>query len=388
MWLRTGMIQMGMGLSFVISTYTVGLAQTSSSSVPASTEVRAGSRLSPDTAVSVVVGAFIDGYYAYDFGRPTDFDRPFTTQATRHNEFNIGLAYIDAKLAGPRIRGRLALQAGTAVQSNYSSEPTIGVVSGPSLSRFLQEAVAGYQISPSLWIDAGIFFSHIGMESFISRDNLTYTRSLSADFTPYYESGAKLTWQVSPKLTALFAVVNGWQNISENNQDKAVGMRLDYVPGSTTTFSYYDFLGNEADSSRLRVFNGVGLKTNLTSALTVQANFDYGTQQKASPSGHSSWYSSGLIGRLQISPNLGLSARIERYHDPDQVIVVTGLPAAFSASLASVGIDISPLRDSRLLWRSEARGTWARKPVFPDRSAASGFSRHNYVVVASLALTL
>src|SRR6266545_2105193 len=119
MWLRTGMIQMGMGLSFVISTYTVGLAQTSSSSVPASTEVRAGSRLSPDTAVSVVVGAFIDGYYAYDFGRPTDFDRPFTTQATRHNEFNIGLAYIDAKLAGPRIRGRLALQAGTAVQSNY-----------------------------------------------------------------------------------------------------------------------------------------------------------------------------------------------------------------------------------------------------------------------------
>jgi hypothetical protein len=387
MWLRMAVIQAGVGLSFVAGTYTAAPAQTSSSIAPCSKEARAGSRLCSDTAVSVSLGGFIDGYYAYDFGRPTNFDRQFTTQAARHNEFNVGLAYIDARLAGPRIRGRLALQAGTAVQSNYAGEPTIGSVSGPGLSRFLQEAVAGYEITPSLWIDAGIFFSHIGMESFISRDNLTYTRSLSSDFTPYYASGAKLTWQVSPKLAGIVAVMNGWQNISENNQDKAVGIRLDYAHSSTTTLSYYDFFGNEAASDRLRVFNGVGLKTNLTSALTVQANFDYGTQQKASRSGQSSWYSSGLVGKLQVSPALGLSARIERYHDPDQVIVVTGLPAAFDASMASAGIDVSPRNSSRLLWRSEARGTWARNPVFTDRSATSGLSRHNYLLVTSLALT-
>jgi hypothetical protein len=370
MSLRTIAIQLGLGLSFLTGTYTAALGQTS------------------DTAVTVVIGGFIDGYYDYDFGRPTNFDRPFTTQAARHNEFNVSLAFIEARLAGPRIRGRLALQAGTAVQSNYAAEPTMGSVSGSALSRFLQEAVVGYEITPSLWIDAGIYFSHIGMESFISRDNLTYTRSLSSDFTPYYASGAKLTWQVSPKITALVAVMNGWQNVSENNQDKAVGMRVDYTRSSTTTFSYYDFLGNEAASGRLRVFNGVGLKTYLTSALTVQANLDYGTQQKASASGHSSWYSSGLVGKLQVSSVLGLSARIERYHDPDQVIVVTGLPAPFDVSTASVGIDVSPLHGSRLLWRSEARGTWARNPIFPDESVAPGLSRNNYVVVTSLALTL
>jgi len=339
-----------------------------------------------DTAVTVSFGGFIDGYYAYDFGRPLNFDRPFTTQPARHNEFNVNLAYVEAKVSGPRVRGRLALQAGTSVQSNYTGEPAIGTVSGPSLSRFIQEAVAGYQITPSLWIDGGIFLSHIGLESFISRDNLTYTRSLSADYTPYYESGIKLSWQATARLSAILHVVNGWQNISENNQDKAVGTRLDYSQSSSTTFSYYNFIGNEAASNRLRIFNGVGFKSGLTPAFTLQGNFDYGTQQQAL-TGSDSWFSAGLIGKLQVTPIVGVSGRVERYQDPDQVIVATGSPGGFKATTASLGVDVSPLGPTRALWRSELRGTWAGDPLFPNRSASSGTSRSNTLLVTSLALT-
>jgi hypothetical protein len=342
---------------------------------------------SPDTAVTVSFGGFVDSYYAYDFGRPVNFDRPFTTQAARHNEFNVNLAYVEAKVSGPRVRGRLALQAGTSVQSNYAGEPAIGAVSGPSLSRFIQEAVAGYQISPSLWVDGGIFLSHIGMESFISRDNLTYTRSLSAEFTPYYESGVKLTWQTTPKLTALFTVVNGWQNISENNQDKAVGTRLDYARSSSTTLSYYNFIGNEVSSSRLRIFNGVGFKSGLTPAFTLQGNFDYGIQQKAQNAGSSAWWSTGLTGKLQVSPVVGVSGRLEHYHDTDNVIVVTALPGGFRATTSSLGIDVSPIGSPRFLWRNELRGTWATEPIFPDRQAATGTSSSNGLLVTSMALT-
>ncbi len=341
---------------------------------------------SPDTAVTVSFGGFVDSYYAYDFGRPANFDRPFTTQAARHNEFNVNLAYIEAKVSGPRVRGRLALQAGTSVQTNYAGEPAIGTVSGPSLSRFIQEAVAGYEITPSLWVDGGIFLSHIGMEGFISRDDLTYTRSLSADYTPYYESGVKLTWQATPKLSALVTVVNGWQNISENNQDKAVGARLDFARSSSTTLSYYNFIGNEVSSSRLRIFNGVGFKSGLTPTFTLQGNFDYGTQQKAL-TGSSSWWSTGLIGKLQMTPLVGVSGRVERYQDPDQVIVATGSPGGFKATTASLGVDVSPVGPTRVLWRNELRGTRAADPVFPNRSAATGTSRRNTLLVTSLALT-
>ena len=47
------------------------------------------------------------------------------------------------------------------------------------------------RVIQTMWIDAGIFFSHIGSESWISRDNPTNTRSLAADFTPYYETGIR-----------------------------------------------------------------------------------------------------------------------------------------------------------------------------------------------------
>jgi hypothetical protein len=299
----------------------------------------------------------------------------------------VNLAYIEAKVSGPRLRGRLALQAGTSVQSNYAGEPTIGTVSGPSLSRFIQEAVAGYQVAPSVWVDAGIFLSHIGMEDFISKDNLTYTRSLSADFTPYYESGVKLTWQATPRLSALFTVVNGWQNVSENNQDKAVGARLDYARSSSTTLSYYNFVGNEAASNRLRVFNGVGFKSGLTPALTLQGNFDYGTQQKAQNAGTSTWWSTGLIARLQVAQVVAVSGRLERYQDPDQVIVVTGSPGGFKATTSSIGVDVTPVGPIRVMWRNELRGTWAGDAVFPNRSASTGTAKSNTLLVTSLALT-
>jgi Putative beta-barrel porin-2, OmpL-like. bbp2 len=284
------------------------------------------------------------------------------------------------------VRGRLALQAGTSVQSNYAGEPAIGTVSGPSLSRFIQEAVAGYQITPSLWVDGGIFLSHIGMESWASRDNLTYTRSMSFDFTPCYQSGVKLTWQATPKLSALVTVVNGWQNISENNQDKSVGARLDYARSSSTTFSYYNLVGNEVSSSRLRVFNGVGFKSGLTSAFTLLGNFDYGRQQQA-VTGSSSWWSTALIGKLQVTPVVGVSGRVERYQDPDQVIVVTGSPNGFKATMTSLGLDVSPLGNTRVLWRSELRGTWAGDPIFPNRSASTGTAKSDTLLVTSLALT-
>jgi hypothetical protein len=372
-------------LPFAFAAHTAS-AQTPgpSAATPASTDGAVG-HSSPDTTVTVSFGGFVDSYYAYDFGRPLNFDRPFTTQAVRHNEFNVNLAYVEAKVSGPRVRGRLALQAGTSVQTAYGAEPTIGTVSGPNLSRFIQEAVAGYQITPNLWVDGGIFLSHVGMENWTSRDNLTYTRSLSFDFTPGYLSGVKLAWQATPRLSALLTVVNGWGNISENNHDKAVGARLDYTRSSSTTFSYYNFVGNEASSSRLRVLNGVGFKSGLTSAFTMQGNFDYGRQQQT-VSGSDSWWSAGLIGKLQVTPVVGISGRAERYQDPDQVIVVTGSPDGFKATMASVGLDVSPLGNTRVLWRSELRRTWAGDPIFPDRSA-TGVSRRNTLLVTSLALT-
>jgi hypothetical protein len=349
----------------------------------------------PDTSVTVTFGGFVDGYYAWDFGRPVSFDRSFaggtlfTTQPARHNEFNVNLAFVEAKLDGARVRGRLALQAGTSVQSNYSGEPSSGQASGPLLARHIQEAFAGVKLGSNVWVDGGIFYSHMGMEGWASRDNPTYTRSLVAEYSPYYQSGARLTWAATPTLTAQLDLVNGWQNISENNSGKGVGIRLDLTPSSTTTLSYYNLFSDEA-GNRLRTFNGVGAKI-ASGRMTLVGQLDFGTQGKsATDGGSASWYGFTAIARAQVTPTVGLSGRVERYDDEDQVIIATGTQGdgtpngAFRANGGSVGLDVTP--QSRLLWRTELRGFSNKSAIFPDGKTGTP-QKGNAVVVSSLAVT-
>ena len=341
-----------------------------------------------DTTRTVSIGGFVDTYYAWDFNRPGhgNFDRAFTTQPARHDEFNINLAFVELKVSSAHTRGRLALQAGTAVQSNYAGEPRSGSISGPELARHIQEAVVGVEATRNLWIDAGIYLSHIGQESWISRDNPTYSRSLIADYSPYYEAGVKATWIASSKVTAQLHLLNGWQNISETNQDKALGMRVDYVVSPHLTIGYDNFIGNEAPDTvptRLRVFNEVYAALS-TDRLGVWLTLDHGLQRRAPASGTSTWYGGAAIARVKLSSEVAVSARLERFVDPDGVIVTTGTPDAFRVSSGSLGVDVTLQQGA--LWRTEVRSYQARDPIFPRHATGTPTDRDGFLV-SSLALT-
>ena len=354
----------------------------------------AAQAVATDSAPKLTIGAFVDGYFAWDFGRPPLFDRSFfggttfTTQPARHNEFNINLAFVEMRLEAPHYRGRIALQTGTSVQSNYSGEPTNGSVSGASLSRMVQEAVAGLRLSDALWLDAGIFYSHLGMESWASRDNLAYTRSLVADYSPYYQSGVKMTWTPHPTLTAQVNVVNGWQNISENNSGKGAGVRVDYSVRPLTTITYYNLYSRE-DGSRLRTFNGIGAR-HTTGVLTLLGEVDYGTQQRAPlEGGRSTWSGWTGVAKVQATPHIGIVVRAEGYDDAEQVIVKTGgvgdiANPALHVIGGSVGVDVTPY--PRIALRTEFRGWRNRDAIFPDGPARQA-QKQNAVLVTSLSLS-
>jgi hypothetical protein len=343
---------------------------------------------SPDTAIHLTFGGFVDSYYAYDFNRPPVLDRAYTTQAARHNEFNINLAYLDATLTGPRLHGRFAAQFGTSVQANYASEPRVGTLSGPDVSRFVQEAFIGYQLLKRLWIDGGVFFSPFGSENWISRDNWTYTRSLIADNSPYYEAGVRLTWQVTRVLEAQLHVINGWQNISETNSDKALGFRLDYTPKDGVDLSYDAFAGNEApDSARSqpRVWQELIVQLKPAPDLQLRGTFDYGMQRRTPREGSANWRGWAAIVRYQLTAVVAVAARAEGYSDPEQVIVLTAQRYGLRASGGSLNVDVTP--HGRLLWRTEGRYLHASDRLFPSRTTVSGLARGDAVLVTSLGLT-
>ena len=135
----------------------------------------------------VSLDGLFDLYYGSDFSSSHNSVKQFATQAIRNEQLNVNLVYLGSTVELERIKLRLAAQGGNSVDINYSSE------SNPQV-RYLQEAYLGYSILDNLEIVGGIYLSHIGQESFISVSNINYQRSLIADYSPYYESGAKFIY--------------------------------------------------------------------------------------------------------------------------------------------------------------------------------------------------
>lgn len=326
-----------------------------------------------DSATSIAFGAFIDIYYAFDFNQPADRNRAFTTQPARHNEFNINLAHLEVTLSGERIRARLALQTGTSVQFNYAGESV-----NRELSQVIQEAFVGVRLAENLWVDGGIYFGHIGAESFISKNNILYTRLLASDYVPYYQTGVKLSWQLSPQFLAQIQLLNGWQNIAETNGDKALALYFLFAPNDWLSLSYANFLGNESPDDKpaeLRFYNNFIVSITLSSSVKLNLLADLGSQ------GGSLWYVLALFSQLKLTDAIALNARLEHFNDRNQVLVSTNTANGFQTIGASFGVDVGIAQWA--IWRVEARGFASRDAVFPSGrslSATNGF------IVASLAL--
>lgn len=332
-------------------------------------------------SAQVVLGGFVDGYYAFDGNQPPSRERPYTTLPTRHNEFAINLAYLEAKMNSDRVRARLALQTGTSVHANYASELRNPAKPGSQLADLLQhvqEATAGYHLAEGLWLDAGIFFSHIGSETFVSRENWTYTRSLIADFSPYYQAGVRLTYDPSERWSFQLHVLNGWQNILETNSDKSIGTQILFRPTGNFSVIHNSLIGRETE---LRIFQDLILKYRISDVWELAFTLDFGMQKRAGLDTFSTWYGTSFQNRLRLNPSTFLALRVENYSDPDGVIAPTKTPNNFQALGASVNIDCQLTPE--LLFRNEVRWLHARDAIFP---AQTGDKTDTVFGVTSLAI--
>ncbi len=320
-----------------------------------------------EPAAPLSFGGFVDTYIAHDFNHlPTRY-RPYTTQPYYSDEGALNLGYVDAVLNTSRFRGRLALQYGSSVIANYADEPDEFV-------RYFQEAYGGVSISESWKIDAGIFFSHIGAESWISRDDFTPSRSIVADYSPYYQTGVRSIHEISESMHLEFHIVRGWQNISDDKQP-CYGTQIAYRPTAATRFVYNTFVGDEDGT---RVFNNVVIKHAFTDNFGIRSSFDLGAQNRSDDS-RAWWHGWSVVPHYTINDTYAIAGRVERYADPDQVLIQTLSGKSFNTTGLSVNLDTTLLPD--LVWRNEYRVFISTQDVFPRRE---GFSASDSFVMTSL----
>jgi hypothetical protein len=319
------------------------------------------------------VSGFVDLYYAYDFNKPLDMNRSYTTQPLRHNEFNLNLATLGVTYSEENARGSFTFQTGTYVQSNLAAEP--------SLLKNIYEASVGTKIG-SVWIDAGIFPSHIGLEGIQSNTNWTYSRSLASDFSPFYETGVKVSTDITNQFSAGVMILNGWQNINETNSDKAFGSFLKFVPSENILANWSTFFGNEVTDSLLsqfRIFNDFYYQQKLSDQFQFAALFDIGIQQNSNHDIWNIWHTGYLMIKYIFSSSISASARVEYFYDSKGIIISTGTNNNYQAKGASINLDYSPA--ANVLWRVELRSIISKDKIYPSNSSLKSYD--NFIALSS-----
>jgi hypothetical protein len=306
----------------------------------------------PTSGLSPIVVA--DLYAAYSTAADSNDERPYVTQASHTEEPRVNLLAFGSSFDDQHVRFAAVAQYGDSVDRNYSQEPEEGI-------RYVQEGYVGAYLSPSLSVDAGVFLSHIGAESWISTNNLTYTRSFTAEFSPYYDSGVRFNYRPSESFNAGLFIVNGWQNISDERHP-AVGTKLSQRLGTFCIVSN-SFLG--AENGGTRVFHDLVLSRSFRGGNELSSSWDVGHQSADDLSG-GWWWGANVMGRAPLAHQISLSARLELFQDPSQVIVNSVTNQPFRAYGASVGIDVS--LGGGFLVRGEVKRVFAVHDIFEERS--------------------
>lgn len=335
------------------------------------------------TKSALKISGYLETYYAFDFSNPADHNRPaFVYSYNRHNEVNLNLGLIKAAYDNQHVRANMALMTGTYANANLAAEP--GVLKN------IAEANAGVKISKknNLWIDAGVFPSHIGFESAIGKDCWNLTRSILADNSPYYESGAKISFTSSDAEWFVSGLIlNGWQRIQRvvGNNTPAFGHQVTFKPSAKVTLNSSSFIGSDTpdETRRMRYFHNFFGQVQLHEKIGLVVGFDNGAQQKSKGADqYDYWFAPVIIARYTPSDKICLAARGEYYSDANGVIISMSTPNGFQTYGYSLNLDYK-IADN-ILWRIETRGFKSKDTIFLRDERPS---KSNFFVISSLAIS-
>lgn len=275
---------------------------------------------------SIKVSGFLEVYFGKDQAIWNKHSRPnflYSHTATDHVALNT--AVFELKSYSKRINTHLALVEGTYANKVTSAEPTgFGALYLANISLALDQ-------SKNCWLTAGIFPSHIGLETAIGLNNVSLTRSLAAENSPYYESGVKLDYVSKNKIWNFSLLgLNGWQTMTLLPQDHqmGIGSSISFQPNSKFFVSHNTYFGEVAliDTSAQRLFNNFQfqLKSN---EWTFQGQWDFGIQKGEK------WHVGFLgLGR-NINKRINLNSRVEYVNDPKSLVMGSSLNSVFGGSI-------------------------------------------------------
>jgi len=304
------------------------------------------------------ISGLVDGYFGYNFNHPSG-DAQLRNFDTKHDQFALNLLKLTLeKKPDPdsRLGYRMDLAYGPAMEIVHASEP-----GGQGIFRNIEQAYVSYlaPVGKGLQFDFGKFVTPFGAEVIETKDNWNYSRSLLfALAIPYYHAGLRASYTFNDKFSMNAMVVNGWNNVVDNNHGKSFHIQAVIKPNAKWTITQNYMGGPEQPNNDhdWRHLWDTTVAYNVTPAVSLMANYDYGMDRVAGARVH--W--TGIAGYLRYQANkwLALSPRFEWYNDADGF--TTGTPQTVKEFTMTSEQKIK----GALLTRFEYRHDFSDRPFF------------------------
>jgi hypothetical protein len=307
------------------------------------------------TGFSQAFNGFVDGYWAYNFNRPGTLTTGYRAFDFNHNQFSLNLAELAVDLKPQPVGFRVDVGFGDAMRTIHLAEPA-----GTDLYDHLQQAYVSYA-NRALTVDFGKFVTQHGAEVIETKDNWNYSRSLLFTWAiPYYHFGMRANVAATDKVSLGGFLVNGWNNVKENNADKTFGFQGLFKPGKLVLTTNY-MVGDEAVDNEIRhLFDGTAM-VEVSPQLSLMANYDYGMDRYLGE--RMRWQGVALYGRVTPVSWLKVTPRWEWFDDPQGFM--TGTPQTMKEFTVSSQFVVNP---NMSLW-AEYRRDWSDVAVFEGRDA-------------------
>src|SRR5215467_11573319 len=176
------------------------------------------------------IGGLVDAYWQYNSNKVPPSFQAFNVL---YNSFDLSMAEIwvaKTPTADSRIGYKIRTTFGSAADIMASAS---GQFLKESPYKNIEEAYGSYlaPVGKGLQIDLGKFVTNAGAEVIEAKDDFNYSRSLLFQLAiPLYHSGVRLTYSPNDKVTLMGGVINGWNDVNDNNTAKSVMGSITFKP--------------------------------------------------------------------------------------------------------------------------------------------------------------
>jgi hypothetical protein len=332
----------------------------------------------------IKVTGLVDGYYSLNLNHPASKNNAIRNFDVKANQMSLNMAKIGLDLAPSPVGFKIDVAGGRAMDLFHATEP-----GGVETYKHLMQAYISLKPSKlrGVQFDFGKFVTSAGAEVTETHLNWNYSRSLLYANGPYYHFGARVTMPVHEHFTAGFQLVNGWNNVEDNNGAKTVGFTGALTTSKVSWFNNY-YVGNEktdTDAAGVRI-NAPGLRHFYDTVVAVSPienlsflfNFDYGVD-KLPGAIDSTFYGYSVATRVLPHRLFAISPRYDWYRDRDGFITGT------AQKLQEFTLTGDIRTWNWFLTRLEYRRDWSDQPFFDRGNETRNWRSQNTFLIGFVA---